>query len=304
MPHRRCGKLDRRHRRRRRTRAARHRARSAAANGVDDLRWLERPRRRARSSRRCAATPRCCRPRPASSTATRLMLAYQGDAEDARRRARVRMRRSSAAGVAADGIVLRGRRRRADAARGRHASSTPPACTRRRWRARIDGLDAGAACRRALSQGQLLRARRAARRSAPDLSGARARRARRAPDARPRRPGALRPRRRVARRRSHAIDYAVDPARADGFYAAIRRYWPALQDGALAAGATPASGRSSRPGRRRPRDFVIQGPADARRAGLVNLFGIESPGLTAAWRSPTRRCASSQSRVDRRQRQP
>jgi len=77
------------------------------------------------------------------------------------------------------------------------------------------------------------------------------------------------------------IDYAVDPARGDRFYAAIRKYWPGLPDAALQpgyAGIRPKLG----PKGSAPADFVIQGPADHGVAGLVNLFGIESPGLTAS----------------------
>ena len=77
------------------------------------------------------------------------------------------------------------------------------------------------------------------------------------------------------------FDYRVDPARADAFYAEIRRYWPGLPDAALApayAGIRPKlAGRGAPVGG----DFVIQGPAQHGIAGLVNLFGIESPGLTA-----------------------
>ena len=77
------------------------------------------------------------------------------------------------------------------------------------------------------------------------------------------------------------IDYDVDPGRAEVFYGAIRSYWPGLKDGAL----QPAYS-GIRP-KLRPRgepacDFLIQGPADHGVAGLVNLFGIESPGLTAS----------------------
>src|SRR5437899_7732997 len=77
------------------------------------------------------------------------------------------------------------------------------------------------------------------------------------------------------------IDYDVDPKRAEVFYGAIRNYWPGLKDGAL----QPAYS-GIRP-KMRPRgepacDFLIQGPADHGVAGLVNLFGIESPGLTAS----------------------
>ena len=78
-----------------------------------------------------------------------------------------------------------------------------------------------------------------------------------------------------------AEDYAVDPRRADRFYAAIRRYWPALPDGALAPGYAGIRPKISGPGEPAA-DFVIQGPAEHGIAGLVNLFGIESPGLTAS----------------------
>ena len=77
------------------------------------------------------------------------------------------------------------------------------------------------------------------------------------------------------------IDYAVDPARGDCFYAAIRRYWPALPDGALAPAYSGVRPKLSGPGDPAA-DFVVQGPADHGVAGLVNLFGIESPGLTAS----------------------
>jgi L-2-hydroxyglutarate oxidase LhgO len=77
------------------------------------------------------------------------------------------------------------------------------------------------------------------------------------------------------------LDYHVDPKRADVFYAAIRRYWPALPGGAL-----QPSYSGVRPKIRAPhegaQDFVIQGPAEHGVAGLVHLYGIESPGLTAA----------------------
>ncbi len=76
-------------------------------------------------------------------------------------------------------------------------------------------------------------------------------------------------------------DYAVDPRRSERFYAAIRRYWPALPDGALAPGYAGIRPKISGP-REPAADFVIQGPADHGLPGLVNLFGIESPGLTAS----------------------
>lgn len=77
------------------------------------------------------------------------------------------------------------------------------------------------------------------------------------------------------------IDYAVDPARAAGFEQAIRRYWPGLPAGALQPGYSGVRPRIHGPGESAP-DFRIDGPAQHGVAGLVNLFGIESPGLTAA----------------------
>jgi len=77
------------------------------------------------------------------------------------------------------------------------------------------------------------------------------------------------------------IDYDVDPQRAEEFYAAVRRYYPALADGALVpayAGMRPKLQAPDEPAR----DFMIQGPQAHGLAGLVNLFGIESPGLTAS----------------------
>ena len=77
------------------------------------------------------------------------------------------------------------------------------------------------------------------------------------------------------------IDYTVDPHRADKFYAAVRKYWPALKDGALQpgyAGIRPKIVPQGAPAQ----DFVIQGPTDHGVPGLIHLFGIESPGLTAS----------------------
>ena len=77
------------------------------------------------------------------------------------------------------------------------------------------------------------------------------------------------------------IAYDVDPRRAERFYAAIRRYWPGLPDGVLAPGYAGIRPKTAGPGEPAP-DFDIQGPQRHGIAGLVHLFGIESPGLTAS----------------------
>ena len=77
------------------------------------------------------------------------------------------------------------------------------------------------------------------------------------------------------------IDYAVDPQRAPGFEAAIRRYWPGLPDGALQPAYSGVRPKIHHAGQPAP-DFRIDGPAAHGVTGLVNLFGIESPGLTSA----------------------
>jgi L-2-hydroxyglutarate oxidase LhgO len=77
------------------------------------------------------------------------------------------------------------------------------------------------------------------------------------------------------------IAYDVDPQRAERFYAAIRRYWPGLPDGALApayAGIRPKTAGPGEPAS----DFEVQGPRAHGVPGLVHLYGIESPGLTAS----------------------
>jgi L-2-hydroxyglutarate oxidase LhgO len=77
------------------------------------------------------------------------------------------------------------------------------------------------------------------------------------------------------------IDYAVDPARAERFYPAIRKYWPTLPDGALMPSYSGMRPKIVPPAIA-SQDFVIQGPGDHGVDGLINLFGIESPGLTSS----------------------
>ena len=77
------------------------------------------------------------------------------------------------------------------------------------------------------------------------------------------------------------LDYDVSPLRAASFYDAIRRYWPGLPNDALApdyAGIRPKLTGRGQPAA----DFVIDGPRDHGLPGLIHLFGIESPGITAS----------------------
>lgn len=76
-------------------------------------------------------------------------------------------------------------------------------------------------------------------------------------------------------------DLVVDPARGDDFYAEVRKYWPGLRDGTLSPGYAGIRPKIHGPGEPAA-DFVIQGPSAHGIPGLVNLFGIESPGLTSA----------------------
>jgi L-2-hydroxyglutarate oxidase LhgO len=77
------------------------------------------------------------------------------------------------------------------------------------------------------------------------------------------------------------IDYSVDPKRAERFYAAVRTYWPDLPDGALEPGYAGIRPKLQKPGELAA-DFMVQGRERHGIPRLVNLFGIESPGLTAA----------------------
>lgn len=77
------------------------------------------------------------------------------------------------------------------------------------------------------------------------------------------------------------FDYEVDPARSAHFYHEVRRYWPGLKDGALSpdySGVRPKIVGKGQPSA----DFLIDGPDSHGVAGLVNLIGIESPGLTSS----------------------
>ena len=78
-----------------------------------------------------------------------------------------------------------------------------------------------------------------------------------------------------------AINYDVDPGLAPSFYAAIRTYWPGLPEGALQPGYAGVRPKIARPGGSTT-DFLLQTEKEHGVAGLINLFGIESPGLTAS----------------------
>ena len=77
------------------------------------------------------------------------------------------------------------------------------------------------------------------------------------------------------------LDYDVDAGEAENFYTSIQRYYPALKDGALLPDYTGIRPKIYGPGETAP-DFVIQGAEVHGIDGLVNLFGIESPGLTSS----------------------
>ncbi|HJO71559.1 MAG: NAD(P)/FAD-dependent oxidoreductase [Rhodospirillales bacterium] len=75
-------------------------------------------------------------------------------------------------------------------------------------------------------------------------------------------------------------NHDVDAGRAPSFYEAVRRYWPGLTDGALHPDYAGVRPRTRPPGE--SADFIIQGPREHGVEGLVNLYGIESPGLTSS----------------------
>jgi L-2-hydroxyglutarate oxidase LhgO len=75
--------------------------------------------------------------------------------------------------------------------------------------------------------------------------------------------------------------YTVDPRRADSFYARIRGYWPGLPDSALVPDYCGIRPKLTGPGEK-PADFMIVGEGEHGMPRLINLFGIESPGLTSS----------------------
>lgn len=77
------------------------------------------------------------------------------------------------------------------------------------------------------------------------------------------------------------IDYTVDPKRGEGFYEAVRRYWPGLKDGALQPDYSGVRAKIVPPNAPAG-DFCFNGPTDHGLHGLYNLYGFESPGLTSS----------------------
>jgi L-2-hydroxyglutarate oxidase LhgO len=77
------------------------------------------------------------------------------------------------------------------------------------------------------------------------------------------------------------IDYTVNPKRGDGFYEAVRRYWPELKDGSLQPDYSGVRAKIVPPNSPAG-DFCFNGPQDHGLHGLYNLYGFESPGLTSS----------------------
>lgn len=94
----------------------------------------------------------------------------------------------------------------------------------------------------------------------------------------------------LAEHHDHAPDYQVCPQRADTFYAEVRRYWPQLPNDALSPAYAGIRPKIAGPGQAAA-DFVIQDERTHGISGLINLFGIESPGLTASLALAERVCA-------------
>jgi len=77
------------------------------------------------------------------------------------------------------------------------------------------------------------------------------------------------------------IDYTVDPKRGEGFYEAVRRYWPELKDNSLQPDYSGVRAKIVPP-HSPAGDFCFNSPQDHGLQGLYNLYGFESPGLTSS----------------------
>jgi L-2-hydroxyglutarate oxidase LhgO len=273
VPHRRCGKLIVATSEAQRSMLEQIRAK-AAANGVDDLRWLERADVRAIEPEvECAAA--LLSPSTGIIDSHSLMLAYQGDAED--HGAMLAFHAPVTGGAVADGGIelvvggdepMRLRARSVINSAGLHA----PAVARSIEGLRPELIPAAYLCKG--NYYTLSGARPFSHLVYPvpeeaglgihvtiDLGG----QVRFGPDV----------------EWVERIDYDVDLGRAAGFYQAIRQYYPGLKDGAIEPGYAGIRPKIVPKGTQAA-DFVIQGPRDHGLPGLVNLFAIESPGLTAS----------------------
>jgi L-2-hydroxyglutarate oxidase LhgO len=273
VPHRRCGKLIVATSEAQRTTLEQIRAR-AAANGVADLRWLERAAvRELEPEVECVAA--LLSPSTGIIDSHGLMLAYRGDAED--HGAMIAFHAPVSGGAVVDGGIelavggdepMRLRARSVVNSAGLHA----PAVART-----IAGLPPDLIPPAFFCKGNyytLSGARPFSHLVYPvpeeaglgihvtiDLAG----QVRFGPDV----------------EWVESIDYDVDPGRAAGFYQAIRQYYPGLKDGAIEAGYAGIRPKIAPKGTQAA-DFVIQGPREHGIEGLVNLFAIESPGLTSS----------------------
>ncbi len=273
IPHRRCGKLVVAGREEQIPRLEAIRA-NAEASGVHDLEWWDRPRI-ARAEPELRAVAALWSPSTGILDSHALMLAYQGDAEA---RGAVIAFRSPllAARVVENGFLLEVGGAEPLTLRCRHlvnaAGLHAPSLARR-----IAGLDPAKVPRGWLCKGSYFvlsgpspfshlvypvpEAAGLGIHVTLDLAG----RCRFGPDT----------------EWIETFDYDVDPARAALFAAAIRSYWPGLPEDALEPGYAGIRPKIVPPGTP-PADFLVQGPEAHGIPGLVNLFGIESPGLTAS----------------------
>jgi L-2-hydroxyglutarate oxidase LhgO len=76
------------------------------------------------------------------------------------------------------------------------------------------------------------------------------------------------------------ISYGVDAERSEAFYASIRGFWPGLRDHSLVPAYSGIRSKIGKPGE--PQDWIIEAPAHHGVSGLVNLYGMETPGMTSA----------------------
>ena len=77
------------------------------------------------------------------------------------------------------------------------------------------------------------------------------------------------------------LNYAVNTEQLAGFAASVQRWWPSLKAERLQPGYSGIRPKLTQNAKEPAADFVLQGPGQHKLAGLINLFGIESPGLTA-----------------------